>query len=132
MKHYNLTYLISPDLDEKKAKDFNQSIIDSLQKEGGVLSQVKMPAKIKLAYPIKKKGRAYFFSLSFSSGPEKIQNLKEKLGSDNNILRFLILGQKPQRIKIPKKVVKIPSQKPAEKKVELKEIDKKLEEILKG
>lgn len=129
MKYYDFTYLLSPDLGEKEAKDFSQEIINSLQKEEGVLQKTKDPLKIKLAYPIKKKERVWLSSLSFSLRPEKIQNLKEKFASDINILRFLLFSQKPSKIKPLKKAIKT-RRKPSEKKVELKEIEKKLEEIL--
>lgn len=69
-----------------------------------------------------------FFSLEFYSPPEKISELEKKLKSDS--LKYLILAKN-----LPKKVLVSPARKPRRTvvapKVELKEIEKKLEEILK-
>lgn len=130
MKYYDLTYLISPEVSEKDAQDLSQNIVNFLQKEGKFLESVKTPSKIKLAYPVKKKDKAYLSFLNFFLEPGKIGNLKKKLDSENNILRFLISSKEPPRVEVPKRIPKTP-RKPVRKKVELKEIEKKLEEILK-
>jgi len=136
MKFYELTYLISPDLSEEEANAFQDKITSQIQQEGGVLNEVKHPIREQLAFAIKKKRSAYLSSLSFQLAPEKLENLEKKLKEDSQILRYLIL------IKSPIKEVIIPSRKGSKlkevlpevkkprTKVELKEIEKKLEEIL--
>jgi len=133
MKLYELTYLISPELSESELKSLNEKINSLIQKEKGVLSGVKMPMKKKLAYPIKKQREAFLINLSFYFQAEKLGSLEKELKSEKKILRYLILARPKSKIakvrKRPAKVIpKIPAK---EKKVELKEIEKKLEEILK-
>lgn len=130
MKLYELTYLISPDLSAEKAGGVTEKINSFIQKEGGFLNKVNQPVKKKLAYPIKKYLGAFFASLDFYLTPEKLVSLEKNLKTENQILRYFILTKKtPTKVmrkeRLPKKVVVKPKA-----KVELKEIEKKLEEIL--
>lgn len=149
MKTYELTYLISPDLSEKEVFSFQEKIISLIRGVGGELlvggSLANTFVRKKLASQIKNKGEAYFTALSFRFEPEKLENLEKKLKLENQILRYLILVKpKPEKIFEPKPTQILPARlafgnskaggprkilkkKP---KVELKEIEKKLDEIL--
>ena len=137
MKLYELTYLISSDLSEEELKVCQEKIASLIEEEGGVLGEVNSITRKSLAYPIKKKSAAFSATLSFQSDPEKLESLEKKLKAESKILRYLILG-KP-KTKPPttfrKKMVggkpPTPRKKVVGGKVELKEIEKKLEEILK-
>jgi len=132
MKLYELTYLISPELPEEELKSLQERINSLIQKEKGVLSGVKIPIKKKLAYPIKKQREAFLTDLSFYLEPDKLGSLEKELKSEKKILRYLILARpKSKIVKVRKRPTKVIPKIPAkEKKVELKEIEKKLEEIL--
>jgi len=126
MKYYELTYLISPELSTEEIEKFQEKL-KSLIAEGGSLDKISNPIKKKLAYPIKKKNEAFLATLNFYFNPEQLTNLQKKLMAEEKILRFLLLTRKKPKILPeipikPKKVIK--------PKVELKEIEKKLEEIL--
>jgi small subunit ribosomal protein S6 len=133
MNNYELTYLISPELSEEEAKNIQEKTISLLQKEGGALNEVKLPIKKKLAYLIKKQREAFLCDFNFYLEPEKLGGLEKVLKSEKKILRYLILAKPKIKItKVRKRQIKVISNVPAkEKKVELKEIEKKLEEILK-
>lgn len=133
MKSYELTYLISPHLSEDELKNLQEKVKLLIQKEGGVLNEIKLPVEKKLSYPIKKQEKAFLGNLSFTLEENKLENLQQQLKSEEKILRFLILNKKLELkpTKPKKKIIKItPKIPPKEKKVELEEIDKKLEEIL--
>lgn len=131
MKLYELTYLISPDLSGEELKTFSQKIDDIIREEGGVLIEGKNPVKKELNYPIKKKKIAYLTVVNFHLDPTKLEILQKKLKAKSQILRYLLIAKKLAKkvpsvsIKPPKKIFKKP-----EEKVELGEIEKKLEEIL--
>lgn len=138
MKHYELTYLIPSDLSEEEARDFQNKIASLIQEEGGVLDEANLILKKTLAYPIKEKEQAYLITSNFHLLPEKLENLEKKLKSEGQILRYLILNKKIIK-KVPRirKAIVKPGpafgekavrEKPA--KVELKDIGKKLDEIL--
>jgi len=132
MKNYELTCLISPNLSETELKSFQEKIIVLLQKEQGILvgqNQNKVLKK-NLAYPIKKMVQAYLINFNFKINPEGLQNLKKALKIEPELIRYIILVKKLTKIiKMPEKPVRVPK-KISQPKVELKEIEKKLEEIL--
>jgi len=108
----------------------NTKEADSLSKK--VVSYLPNP-------PVQEKKNPAFLSLEFYSEPEKISELEKKLKQD--ALRYLILARRtlrpsgPEVKKLPKKITEI-KKKPRviiepKPKVELKDIEKKLEEILK-
>ncbi len=129
MKLYELTYLISPDLSETELKSFQEKIVSLIENKGGVLVSTNEPTKKKLAYPIKKKSEAYLSSLNFQLSPDKLIEIERELKTEENILRFLLITKKITK-KTTEVLIKKPSKIIKPKKVELKEIEQKLEEIL--
>ncbi|MCD6500441.1 30S ribosomal protein S6 [bacterium] len=128
MPLYELTYLISPELNEGELKDFSRKI-NSLISKTGKISKSESPKKITLAYPIQKKREAFLGSSEFSVESQKIENLKKELEKEKQILRFLLIKKKGiERTEKPQKT-KEEKSKPT-KKAEIKEIEEKLEEIL--
>ncbi len=150
MKNYELTYLISLDVSEEELKNLSEKIKSFVQ-EKGVIKKTTEPSKIKLGYQIKKKGEAFLVTINFSfqptadqpknGSPEKIADLEKKLKEENKILRYMILNKdlsekpiRPRRISpkaTTKELDKSLNKQSKSEKVELKEIDKKIEEILK-
>ena len=136
MKVYKLAYLISPEVSEDDLKTLQEKINSLIQNEEGILDEVAVPTKRELAYPIKKQTMAYLVNLSFRLDPKGLENIEKKLKAEDKILRYSILIKPHIKItlarsrKLPKKVEVLPK-KITKPKAELKEIEKKLEEILK-
>lgn len=139
MKFYELTYLLPSKFTEQEVNNFSAKIISFIQEKKGVLAEnpsIKEGlAKRKLVLSIKKEGQGYLASLNFYLDPQEIKALKTKLSSENQVLRCLILAKKPfKERKVSKILPQIPKIKreikPPLEKVDLKEIEKKLEEIL--
>ncbi len=129
MKTYELAYLISQGTSETELKDFVQEINSSIQAEGGVVLKPGSPELKNLAYPIKKQNSAFLISSEMNFFPDKLEDLKKRLRKENRILRFIIISKELPR-KGPAKRIRIRKKPETDKKVELKEIEKKLEEIL--
>ncbi|MEK7658473.1 MAG: 30S ribosomal protein S6 [Patescibacteria group bacterium] len=159
MKVYELTYIISSELTNEEAKLTKEEIDSFIQKEEGVILRSENPVAKTLSYPIKKQGSGFFVVLEFQIAPEKLSELKEKLENNSKILRHFIVIKKPAKIRKERRVKKrIPAEpeksdvfsveqnpaiapayakpapdKPARtggEKIELEDIEKKLEEIL--
>ncbi len=154
MEKYELTYLMNPDLDNEHIDSLEETVKNHIQTENGSLNNIpKKPIKKVLGYLIKNNKTAMLSIVNFSLLSNKIEKLKNKLSSEKEILRFILTTKKSspklKKIKpLKKKIVffnaknkivptlrkypdsKIKPQTEKEKKVELKEIDKKLEEIL--
>jgi ribosomal protein S6 len=128
MRLYELTYLIPSNLAEEEIKALQEKIVSRIQEIGGILNEISGTIKKSLAHSIKKNTSVFLATLSFQLPPEKLVFLHKNLKSESNILRYLILTRK-----LPEKVMAAPVRKPKKiekPKVELKEIEKKLEEIL--
>jgi ribosomal protein S6 len=124
VRYYQLAYLLSPELKKEEIESIQNDLTSFLEKEG-VLDKVETPLKRTLFYPIKKKTEAFLGAIYFYLESEKIKDLEKKLKGEEKILRYLIVTEKtPKKIKIEKKVKK-------PEKVELEEIEKKIEELLK-
>ncbi|KPJ55422.1 hypothetical protein AMJ47_00990 [Parcubacteria bacterium DG_72] len=137
MKNYELVYLISPDLAAAEAKALSEKIAGFISELEGIVLNNADPERRNLAYSIKKKLEASLVSLEFSLLPEKIKNLKEKIISEKQILRHIIVT-KTKEGKIRKPADRQPAKKEEgviikekEKKVEIEKINEKIDEILK-
>ncbi len=117
MKHYELTCLIASELPEQELNSLQERITSFIIEEKGILLETN-----------RKRSKAILLLSIFQLEPGNLANLEKKLKAESQILRFLILAKKPSRpdevIKIYPKVVK------PKRKVEIGEIEKKLEEIL--
>lgn len=136
MQLYQLDYLVFPQTSEQDAQSIGEKIKSLIEKQGGSIIKTEPLIRQMLAYEIKKLNEAFLAGLIFNLKPEKLKELEKELSLEKNILRYLMFKKKlvkikKKRRKITKtsKEVKILKDKP-KRKVELKEIEKKLEEIL--
>lgn len=132
MKNYELTYLISPEISEEKVQLLIAKMNDAIRADNGTVSNTSGPSKIKLGYSIEKKTEAFLVSTHFSSDPDKIINLERALKEEKEFLRHVIIvkrtfKEKPARLR---KSIKPSAPETEAEKVELREIDQKIEEIL--
>ncbi|MFY9462409.1 MAG: 30S ribosomal protein S6 [Candidatus Sungiibacteriota bacterium] len=137
-KQYEIAYLISPKTKEEdvfgeagKITGFIQSTASSL------IGYIAEPKQIRLAYSINKSRDAYFGWTRFTMKPEAIADFEKKLKLEKAIMRYLIVEaeEEPIRIRImrPKLPLLTPKPQepaPGEEKVNMEELDKRLEEIL--
>lgn len=128
MKTYELTYLIHSGLSREEINSLSERIKSSIEEKGGSIQKSNPPIKIRLAYLIKKNSEAFLAYLTFNSEAEKLKELEKEIKEEEKILRHIILKEKilkkKERASVQRKIIK------PKAKVELKEIERKLEEIL--
>jgi len=132
MKTYEITYLISPESSTEDVESLQNKIKTFIQEKGGSINKANYPTKRILAYPIKKQREAFLADLVFLLEPLELVELEKKIKAEKQILRYLIVTKKilKEPLKPKEKSKEILKPKIKEPKVELKEIEKKLEEIL--
>jgi len=130
MKNYELTYLVSPDLSGEQVQTLTEKIADYVTEETGIIIKTPKPSKVSLGYLIKEKGEAFLVSIDFSLNPEKITNIEKNILKEGDILRHLVIIKEGKKETPVRKRIKPKTDEPQSEKVELKEIDKKIEEIL--
>jgi len=152
MKTYELTYIVSPEITSEEAEAKAKEIESAISSREGMVLKQSNPAAKSLSYPIKKHASGFFGVLEFQLEPEKLIELKEIIGKDGKIVRHMIIIKEPvkprkeRRAKakpVPsfeieqKKEIISKEEKPssakgfgtAKEKVELKDIEQKLDEL---
>jgi len=148
MKIYELTYIVSPDITSEEAEAKSKEVESLVSgKEGTILKHLNPVAKT-LAYPIKSRASGFFGVLEFKLEPEKLLEVKEIVEKDKKIVRHMVLVKEPARIRKERRTrvkpepaftieQKTEEEKPSsakasegKEKVELKDIEQKLEELL--
>lgn len=138
IRDYELAYLLDPRLTDEEILKWQENFKNFLATEmTGEFKKEVSAKKRKLAYPVKKQSLAYFGSIYFVSQPEKVDLLDKKLKLENNVLRYLILQvdrrKQKELLRREKEILEKVFKKVEIKdkaKVDLEELDKKLEEIL--
>ena len=136
IKTYELTYLVSQELSEEQLKSFCEKISGFVAEDGGLLERQITPFKRRLAYVIKGKIDAFLVTLFFKVNGKNLENIEKKIKAEPQILRYILFVKEPLK-KINMKARRFPREKAEHAserndshKAELKEIDKKIEEIL--
>ncbi len=119
MKLYELSYSTAPSLSEDEQKTLAERVISLLQIQ-----------------PLKQSFAGFLTTLDFYSEPAKIDEIEKKLKAETSIQRFMIVKKSLPRLqtRAPRKIgitVPITEKKTEKPKVELEEIGKRLDEILK-
>lgn len=144
MKSYELTFLALSNISEDELKTAQENIISFIKDRGGEHQELRGPIKRELSYSLRKKSGGNFFALNFCLNPDALMDFEKKLKSESKILRYVIIVKKPEAkvikrrraIKTPRAIIekgeksKVLTHKEGQAKVELQEIEKKLEEIL--
>jgi small subunit ribosomal protein S6 len=148
MKTYELTYIITPEITSEEAEAKAKELESKIQSSDGLILKQTSPIAKTLAYPIKKRASGFFGVIELQAEPEKLKEIRETVSKNDKISRYIIIEKEPlkprkeKRRKAKTTVEKeirteniIEKQHPtkatdAKEKVELKDIEEKLEEIL--
>ncbi|MDO8424615.1 MAG: 30S ribosomal protein S6 [bacterium] len=137
MQNYEITCIISPELTEEETQKIQEKVSSLIQAEGGAVIEVRAAVK-KIVFYTSKRKEALSFTLEFQAEPANLQNLDKKMRDEKQITRFFTMV-KPKfremtrrRRDLRKPLVKSSETEVKEPKVkvEIAEIEKKLEEIL--
>lgn len=148
MKTYQLTYIISPQITSQEAELSAKELESFVQANEGVILNSENPSAKALAYPIKKHASGFVGSMEFQMEEDRIKEVEEKLHKDGKMVRHMLTIKrisKPKKEREPriKPVAETPAPAPTEslseakpaetkekEKVELKDIDQQIDEIL--
>ncbi len=160
MQYYELVGLIPGNLAENEVEPILQKISDIIKNSGAEIKRQELIGRRKTAYAIQKMRHAYYFLIGFEHDSD-LKETEKKLKLHKNLLRYLITKTKPKtaeeiakekkrmqkqeetaEIKTEKTISKTQIDKPAdsnktieektkEKPVDLEQLDKKIDEILK-
>ncbi len=156
MKAYELTYIVSPEITSEEAEAKGKEIESLIQsKEGTIVKQTNPTAKT-FSYPIGKKASGFLGVVEFNMDSDKLLEVKAIVEKDKKIVRHMLIIKLAAELKKERRTRVRPTptfeiekkeevvetaqeetteEKPAAKekekeKVELKDIEHELEEIL--
>lgn len=152
---YELAYFISPQVKDDEVASYLGKLRELITGNKGEISKEEIPHRRRLAYPIKHHKDGYFGYFHFTAPAKSTKEMDSALILDSSILRHLIVAvdkkqitqmqKSAQSVSTQEKVKKMIKKSKAEEsifkkedavshieehKVELEELDKKLEEIL--
>lgn len=147
-KKYELAYLLSPSVADEEVLTWSGKIAKIVEDSKGLVRHQEIPKKRRLTYLIDKEGTAYFGWITFSMASDLVASLDKKLKTAEHILRYMVV----EEVEIPVQPLRTFAPRPApapqrprpgitppaptdvakqpEEKLDLEELDKKLEEIL--
>jgi len=160
MRNYDIAFIFSPLLDEPSLNDALSRLASFVQEKGGILGNQHIKGKRPLLAPIGKHKEGFLATLSFTLIPEHLEAFEKYCKEQKDILRFLVAkhirhAQKAQptiarphptpvlataagetltpvtEAESNEKPARSASQTSGEEKIDLEDIDKKLEEIFK-
>lgn len=146
MKKYELLLVLPGTLDDKEAETRAQEIL-AMVKENSTSNEFNVLGKNRLAYPVKQIRYGYFYTIVFEAETAQLKIVQEKLGLMRDLLRAeisifntnLTTTQKINYTTNSIGVTTMAPEEPVVKKEEvkdedlsLKDINKKLDEILDG
>ncbi len=91
LRDYELTVIISPEVEDEKLDTAIDNISRFIAERGGVISGVDRWGKRKLAYPIKHFMEGNYVLAHFKSEPTLSKELEAKLHISEEVLRHLLI-----------------------------------------
>jgi len=150
--NYELSFIISSNVPETEHATVQKDILSYLEGAGAkVTKDAHSMGRRKLAYPIKKQKHGFYVFLEFVlEDKSALKKLDGQLKLNNNLLRYLVIKKdpaaskdaakqaarrpvgtkKPEAGEAKKNIVAKPVAKAPATKIDLDDIDKKLDELL--
>ena len=89
--YYELTYIISPVLEDKQYPAVIQRINDLITSSGGAVDEVEEWGLRKFAYEMDKKQNGFYVNLYFEAPATAVEPIERAMRIDGEIMRYLTL-----------------------------------------
>jgi len=97
MRHYENLVIVKPTLTEEEIKSTLAHVEDILTSNGAeIIARDAMGMK-KLAYPIEKNARGYFYVMYYKAAPSAISEIERRFRINEEILRFVTMKYDSKR-----------------------------------
>lgn len=97
MRHYENLVIVKPTLTEEEIKNTIATVEEFITSNGGeIIARDPMGMK-KLAYPIEKNARGYFYVMYYKIAPSAISEIERRFRINEEILRFVTMKYDTKR-----------------------------------
>ncbi|OHA65980.1 MAG: hypothetical protein A3D64_02755 [Candidatus Wildermuthbacteria bacterium RIFCSPHIGHO2_02_FULL_49_9] len=135
MRNYELALLLKVGVNESELQEFLGETTSLLQDAGALIMSQENKGKRFLLSPVKKHREAELAVVRFTLDPARLEGVAKNLKDKEKILRFILLSYLPRKARelTMAKAAAVPAHQEnlEEHRVEIEDIDKKLEEIFK-
>jgi small subunit ribosomal protein S6 len=91
MQHYELTFVLRPDLNSQEVEAITKEMADIATREGAKIIKQEHWGLRKLAYPINKAAKAYYVFFGLASEVPALRELERNLKNNENVIRQLTI-----------------------------------------
>ncbi len=91
MQHYELTFVLRPDLNSQEVEAITKEMADIAVREGAVIVKQEYWGLRKLAYPINKAAKAHYVFFGLASEVKALRELERNLSINENVIRQLTI-----------------------------------------
>lgn len=91
MKNYETIFILHPSLDEEAFKANVEKFKGVIENGGGVVDNVDLWGKRKLAYEIDKVSEGYYTLINFTASPELPKELDRVFRINDSVIRHIIV-----------------------------------------
>ena len=91
MRHYEVMVILDPDLEEKTVAPSLDTYLNVVKKDGGVVNNVDIWGRRRLAYDINKKSEGIYAVLDLTCSPAAVAELDRQLGLNESVLRTKVM-----------------------------------------
>ena len=129
MRHYENLVIVKPTLTEEEIKSTIAAVEEVITSNGGEISARDAMGIRKLAYPIGKSERGYFYVIYYTVAPAAISEIERRFRINEELLRFVTIkydtkrevtawNQLVDKVNNPKKAVPVKEEVAATEEVE--------------
>ena len=89
MRHYEMIYIVNPNLDAEALSEVVSKFSDLTKRLKGYIIKVNEWGKRRLAYEVKRFDKGYYIVVDFCGLPETVKELERNLTLDDRVLKYL-------------------------------------------
>ena len=97
MRHYENLVIVKPTLTEEEIKNTIAAVEEEITSNGGEISARDAMGIRKLAYPIAKNERGYFYVIYYTIAPAAISEIERRFRINEELLRFVTIKYDTKR-----------------------------------
>lgn len=97
MRHYENLVIVKPTLTEEEIKNTIAAVEEVITSNGGEISARDAMGIRKLAYPIAKNERGYFYVIYYTIEPAAISEIERRFRINEELLRFVTIKYDTKR-----------------------------------
>jgi len=91
MRNYELMVILDPEVEERTVQPSLDSFLKVITSDKGIVNNVDIWGRRRLAYDINKKSEGIYAVVDFSASPATAQELDRQLGLNESVLRTKLI-----------------------------------------